>query len=53
MDYHNAEDLEKLRKETNDKFVARVEKMLYEICGCDRKRGIEILKECLKRAEEA
>jgi len=36
-------------KETNEKFIARVEAMLYQICGCDKKRGRKILEECLKR----
>jgi hypothetical protein len=42
----------KLYKETNEKFVGRVENMLYNICGCDKKRGEIILKECLKRNKE-
>jgi len=42
----------KLYKETNDKFVERVEKMLYKTCGCDIKRGREILLICLERNEE-
>lgn len=50
MDYvKNDKELNKLYKETNDKFVSRVEGMLYDICGCDLERGRIILKECLKR----
>lgn len=43
---------EKLYKETNEKFVGRIENMLYYICGCDTKRGKEVLEECLKRNKE-
>lgn len=42
-------ELKKLYKETNKKFVGRVEHILYYISGCDLKRGREVLKECLKR----
>ena len=50
MEYNKEKrELEKLYKETNEKFVQRVENMLYYICGCDKKRGREILKDCLKR----
>ena len=42
-------DVEKLYKETNEKFVERVENMLYYINGCDTKRGRLILEICLKR----
>lgn len=42
-------DREKLYKETNEKFVGRVENMIYNICGCDIKRAKEVLEECLKR----
>ena len=45
-------DYKKLHRETNEKFVQRVEHMLYYICGCDYKRGEEVLKECLKRNKE-
>ena len=41
-----------LYKETNDKFVSRVEGMLYGTCGCDKARGKEILEKCLKRNKE-
>jgi len=41
-----------LYKETNKKFVDRVEHILYSICGCDFVRGHEILLECLKRNKE-
>jgi len=40
---------EKLYKETNEKFVQRVENMIYNTCGCDVKRAREVLEECLKR----
>lgn len=42
----------KLYKETNLKFVQRVEGILYDVCGCDKKRAEIILKECLKRNKE-
>lgn len=42
----------KLYKETNEKFIGRIENMLYYICGCDFARGHEILLECLKRNEK-
>jgi len=42
-------DLDKLRKETNEKFVGRVEAMLYHTCGCDFERGKIVLEECLRR----
>ena len=42
-------DLEKLYKETNKKFIGRIENMLYSVCGCDIERGKIILEECLKR----
>ena len=48
----NKIDLEKLHKETNEKFVQRVENMLYYICGCDLKRGKIVLEECLKRTKK-
>lgn len=41
--------MNQLYKETNEKFIGRVERMVYYICGCDIKRGREILEECLKR----
>jgi len=41
-----------LYKETNEKFIGRMENMLYFICGCDFVRGNEILLECLKRNKE-
>ena len=37
---------EKLYKETNEKFVQRVENMIYNTCGCDIKRAREVLEEC-------
>jgi len=45
-------EYKKLYKETNEKFAQRVEHMLYYICGCNAKRGREVLKECLKRNKE-
>ena len=41
-----------LYKETNQKFVGRVEHMLYDICGMDFERAREVLIECLKRNKE-
>ena len=34
-----------------EKFVQRVNIMLYETCGCNKEEAIEVLKECLKRAK--
>ena len=48
----NKKELNKLHKETNDKFVQRVQGMIYYICGCSPERAEEVLKECLKRNEE-
>ena len=45
-------DFKKLYKETNEKFIERVQSMLYGICGLDKKRAKEILEECLKRNEK-
>jgi hypothetical protein len=42
-------NLKKLYSETNDKFVGRVEKLLYYVNGCDLRRGKLILEMCLKR----
>ena len=39
-----------LYKETNEKFVQRVLNMVFDTCGCDKERGIEVLEEALKRA---
>jgi len=41
-----------LYKQTNEKFIERVEQMLYFTCGCDTKRAKEVLEECLKRNKE-
>jgi len=41
-----------LYEETNEKFIGRMENMLYFICGCDYKRGRKILLACLKRNKE-
>ena len=45
------EELKKqiLYKETNEKFVKRVQNILYLICGLDKERAEIILKECLKQ----
>ena len=40
---------ERKYQETNEKFVQRMQHMLYEICGCDAERGKLILDECLER----
>ena len=45
-------ELNKLYAETNEKFIGRVQNMLYNICGLDKKRAKEILEECLKRNEK-
>jgi len=50
MEY-NKEEIEKLYLETNEKFIGRVQNMLYRICGLDKKRAKEVLEECLKRNE--
>ena len=34
-----------------EKFVQRVNIMLYETCGCNKEEAIEVLKECLKMAK--
>lgn len=41
----------KLYKETNQKFIGRVQNMLYNICGMDFERAREVLLECLKQNE--
>lgn len=35
-----------------EKFVERVNIMLYEICGCNKEESIEVLEECLKRIKD-
>lgn len=45
-------DLDKLYQETNQKFVQRIEGMLYFTCGCDFKRGKIVLEECLRRNKD-
>jgi N-acetylmuramic acid 6-phosphate (MurNAc-6-P) etherase len=40
---------EELYKETNEKYIERVEHLIYEICGCSKERAKEVLEECLKR----
>ena len=42
--------MDKLTEETNEKFVQRVLSMVYSTCGCDKERGILVLKDALKRA---
>ena len=34
-----------------EKFVQRVNIMLYETCGCNKEESIEVLEECLKRVK--
>ena len=34
-----------------EKFVQRVNIMLYETCGCNKEEAIEVFEECLKRAK--
>ena len=34
-----------------EKFVQRVNIMLYETCGCNKEEVIGVLEECLKRAK--
>ncbi|MBI2660563.1 hypothetical protein HYX07_05360 [Candidatus Woesearchaeota archaeon] len=34
-----------------EKFVQRVNIMLYETCGCNKEEAIKVLKECLKMAK--
>jgi N-acetylmuramic acid 6-phosphate (MurNAc-6-P) etherase len=48
----NKKEIKELYLETNEKFVGRMEGMLYDICGCDLKRASIILKECLKRNKQ-
>ena len=38
--------------ETDEKFIERVTNMVFNICGCDKERGIKVLKESLRRAEQ-
>ena len=45
----NQKEINKLYKETNEKFIQRVQVMIYETCGCSPERAEEVLKECLKR----
>lgn len=52
MDYNDKKSLKKLREETNEKFADRVDKILYNICGCSPQRGIIVLNKCIKRANE-
>jgi hypothetical protein len=42
-------NIKKLYDETNEKFIQRVQNVLYSICGLDKERAEIILKECLKR----
>ena len=34
-----------------EKFIQRVENMVYYICGCSEKEAVIILEKCLKRAK--
>jgi len=34
-----------------EKFVQRVNVMLYETCGCNNDESVEVLEECLKRVK--
>ena len=34
-----------------EKFVQRVNIMIYETCGSNKEEAIEVLEECLKRAK--
>ena len=52
MDVYTPSQIKKIIKETNEKFVQRVEGMIYHVCGCDTKRAKEVLEECLKRNKE-
>lgn len=42
----------KLYKETNEKFVGRVESLLFHICGCTKERAIEVLEETIKKIKD-
>lgn len=35
-----------------EKFVRRVENMIYYICGCDYNEAKEVLEECLRRNKQ-
>ncbi|MDP3026673.1 MAG: hypothetical protein Q8N63_03120 [Nanoarchaeota archaeon] len=39
----------KIHEETIEKFVGRVENMIYSVCGCGYDYAEEVLKECLDR----
>ncbi len=34
-----------------EKFVQRVNVMLYDTCGCNKEESIEVLEECLKQVK--
>ncbi|MBW2965655.1 hypothetical protein KY342_00965 [Candidatus Woesearchaeota archaeon] len=34
-----------------EKFVERINVILYETCGCNKKEAIEVLEECLKQTK--
>jgi len=42
-------DLKKLYDETNEKFVERMENLLYFVNGCDIERGRIVLEMCIER----
>ena len=52
MDYNDKKALKKLKEETDEKFADRVDKMLYDICGCNPQRAIIVLNKCVNRANE-
>ena len=35
-----------------EKFIQRVNNMLFEICGCNKEESIEVLEECLKQIKQ-
>ena len=51
-DVFNKNKLKELYDETNEKFISRIQNMIYYICGCGPKRAKEILEECLRRNKE-
>jgi len=46
------DEINNLYIETNEKFIGRVQNMLYYICGLNKNRAKEVLEECLKRNEK-
>ncbi len=37
-----------MNKEDKEKFVERIQNMIYYICGCNKEETEELLLECLK-----